>query len=49
MPTEQLDKTKHDKILVLNDPDITDEALSNIIDGIKDLGDKFEVSTFGWK
>ena len=37
LPTEQLDKTKHDKILVLNDPDITDEALSNIIDGIKDL------------
>jgi len=39
LPTEQLDKTKHEKILVVNDPDITDETLSNIINGIKNLED----------
>ena len=38
LPTEHLDKTKHDKIFVLNDPDITNEATSKIIAGIKDLG-----------
>ena len=37
LPTEQLDKTKHDKIFVLNDQNITNEKLSNIISGIKDL------------
>jgi len=31
LPTEQLDKTKHEKIFVLNDIDITDETLSNVI------------------
>ena len=37
MPSEQLDKTKHKKIFVLNDPNITSETLSNVILGIKDL------------
>ena len=37
LPTEQLDKTKHDKIFVLNDPDITNETLSNVVLGIKEL------------
>ena len=37
LPTEQLDKTKHKKIFVLNDPNITSETLSNVILGIKDL------------
>ena len=37
LPTEQLDKTKHKKIFVLNDPDITKETLSNLILGIKEL------------
>ena len=39
LPTEQLDKTKHDKIFVLNDPDITVKTLANIISGIKELED----------
>ena len=39
LPTEQLDKTKHDKIFVLNDPDITLETLSSIITGIDELKD----------
>ena len=39
LPSEQLDKTKHEKIFVLNDPDITNETLSNIIIGIKKLED----------
>ncbi len=39
LPTEQLDKTKHKKIFVLNDPDITKETLSNLILGIKELED----------
>ena len=37
LPTEKLDKTKHEKIFVLNDPDISMETLSNIILGIKKL------------
>ena len=37
LPTERLDKTKHEKIFVLNDPDITKETLSNVISGIKEL------------
>ena len=37
LPSEQLDKTKHEKIFVLNDPDITSETLSNVIIGIKKL------------
>ena len=37
LPTENLDKTKHDKIFVLNDQSVTNEKLSNIINGIKDL------------
>ena len=37
LPTERLDKTKHDKIFVLNDPDITNETLTKIIIGINDL------------
>ena len=37
MPSEKLDKTKHDKIFVLNDSDITSEKLSNVITGIKEL------------
>lgn len=37
LPTEQLNKTKHDKIFVLNDPDITNETLSSVILGIKEL------------
>jgi len=37
LPTERLDKTKHDKIFVLNDTDITSETLSNIILDIKEL------------
>tara|TARA_Y100001970_G_scaffold63174_1_gene80877 strand:+ start:19485 stop:21002 length:1518 start_codon:yes stop_codon:yes gene_type:complete len=37
LPTEQLDKTKHDKIFVLNDPAISDKTLSDIAIGISDL------------
>lgn len=37
LPTEHLDKTKHDKIFVLNDPDITNEAINKIIIGVKRL------------
>ena len=37
LPTEQLDKTKHDKIFVLNDPEIKMETLASIISGIKEL------------
>ena len=37
LPTEHLDKTKHDKIFVLNDPEITNKETSKIIAGIKDL------------
>ena len=37
LPTENLDSTKHDKIFVLKDNDITKEKLSAIITGIKDL------------
>ena len=37
LPSEQLDKTKHEKIFVLNDPNITNETLSNLILDIKDL------------
>jgi FlaA1/EpsC-like NDP-sugar epimerase len=37
LPTEQLDKTKHDKIFVLNDPEIKIETLASIISGIKEL------------
>ena len=37
LPTEKLDKTKHDKIFVLNDQNITNKKLSHIINGIKDL------------
>ena len=37
LPTERLDRTKHKKIFVLNDPDITNETLSNVVLGIKDL------------
>ena len=37
LPTEQLDKTRHDKIFVLNDIDMTDETLSKVIIEIKKL------------
>jgi len=37
LPTEQLDKTKHDKIFVLNDPAISNKTLSDIATGISDL------------
>ena len=37
MPNERLDKTKHDKIFILNDPDITKETLSKVILDIKEL------------
>jgi FlaA1/EpsC-like NDP-sugar epimerase len=37
LPTEQLDKTKHDKIFVLNDSEITNETISKVIIGIKGL------------
>ena len=37
LPTENLDKTKHDKIFVLNDPDISMDTLTNVISDIKDL------------
>jgi Predicted nucleoside-diphosphate sugar epimerases len=37
LPTERLDKTKPEKIFVLNDPDLTKETLSNVISGIKEL------------
>ncbi len=37
LPTENLDKTKHDKIFVLNDPAITNETISRIVLGVKDL------------
>ncbi len=39
LPTEKLDKTKHEKILVLNDSEITDEILTSIIHDVKDLED----------
>ena len=39
LPTEKLDKTKHEKIFVLNDKDITNKTLAKIIDGIKNLED----------
>ena len=39
LPTEHLDKTKHDKIFVLNDQDIGDETLSTIISDINNLKD----------
>jgi len=37
LPTEHLDKTKHDKIFVLNDPDITNKTLEDVILGLKKL------------
>ncbi len=37
LPTENLDKTKHDKIFVLNDLDITIDTLTNVISDIKGL------------
>ncbi len=37
LPTEHFDKTKHEKIFVLNDPEITNETLTSVISGIKDL------------
>ena len=39
LPSENLDKTKHNKIFVLNDLDMTEESLSRIILGIKKLED----------
>ncbi|MBE76423.1 MAG: hypothetical protein CMG41_01610 [Candidatus Marinimicrobia bacterium] len=39
LPTEQLDKTKHEKIFVLNDSDIKSETLSNVVMGVKELED----------
>ena len=39
LPSEQLDKTKHDKILVLNDPDLKIETLSSVESRIKELED----------
>ncbi len=39
LPTEQLDKTKHEKIFVLSDNEISDKDLSNIIVSIKNLED----------
>lgn len=41
LPTENLDKTKHDKIFVLNDPAITNETISKIVLGVKDLEKNF--------
>jgi len=37
LPTEKLDKTKHNKIFVLNDANMTDEKLEDVINGIEDL------------
>ena len=37
LPTEKLDKTKHDKIFVLNNVDINDKELSNIIIRVEKL------------
>ena len=37
LPNENLDKTKHKKIFVLNNMDITDKELSNMILDIKEL------------
>ncbi len=39
LPSEQLDATKHDKIFVLNDPDMTNETLENVISHVNDLKD----------
>ena len=39
LPTEKLDKTKHEKIFVLNDTKITNKKLSTIVQGIEDLRD----------
>jgi FlaA1/EpsC-like NDP-sugar epimerase len=37
LPSEKLDRTKHDKIFVLNDLGITNKTLENIISGIDEL------------
>ena len=37
LPTEKLDKTKHKKIFVLNDIEITDKILSRIFNDVKNL------------
>ena len=37
LPTEQLDKTKHEKIFVLNNQDMNNKKLENIIVGVKNL------------
>jgi len=37
LPTEQLDKTKHEKIFVLNNQDMSKKKLSNIISSLEDL------------
>ena len=34
LPNEVLDKTKHDKIFVLNDSYMTDEVLKSVLDNI---------------
>ena len=45
LPSEQLDKTKHDKILVLNDPDLKIETLSSVESRIKELEDELSGRT----
>ena len=37
LPTDNLDKTKHDKIFVLNDNQLTRDSITNIIKQINDL------------
>ena len=45
LPTEQLDKTKYEKIFVLNNSYITDKTFSEIIGGIKNLEGKLSGQT----
>ena len=45
LPSEKLDNTKHDKIFVLKDNDITNETLSKVILGINELKDSLSGAT----
>ena len=45
LPTEKLDKTKHEKIFVLNNADISNETLSNMAEEIKKLDNKLSKRT----
>ena len=45
LPTEHLDKTKHDKIFVLNDSDITNETLDKLIFDIEKMEAKLSGKT----